>query len=567
MSNITEEISFEEVQAAVKKMKNSKAAGPTGVVAEMVKAGGDAGAKWVTDVCNLVVKEGKIPEDWSRSLMMNVYKGKGDALECGSYRGIKLLEHVMKILERVIEGRVRKIVKIDDMQFGFMAGKGTTDAIFIVRQLQEKYLSKRRDLWMAFVDLEKAFDRVPRQVVWWALRSLGVDEWIVSVIQAMYEDATTAVKLNGRESKGFKVKVGVHQGSVLSPLLFIIVLEALSRNFREGLPMELLYADDLVLMAETMEQLVEKINKWKAGLEERGLRVNMGKTKVMRCRDRDGQVEKSGKFPCGVCEKGVGANSIMCTVCKAWIHKRCSGIRGSLQDESDYHCKKCVSGISEQPEVLVDIPLGSGKKLECVDKFCYLGDMIGEGGGAEEASRVRVRCAWAKFRELAPILTSRGASLKVKGKVYRACVQRVLVYGSETWPMKVDDMHRLERTERMMVRWMCGVSLKNRVSNEELNRRLAVEQVADVVRQGRLRWFGHLERKDSDDWVSSCRNIEVVGAKSRGRGKKTWGECVRHDLDLLGLKREVALDRALWRSSIRGNRPTRASMEKRTLKR
>ena len=88
----------------------------------------------------------------------------------------------------------------------------------------------------------------------------------------------------------------------------------------------------------------------------------------------------------------------------------------------------------------------------------------------------------------------------------------------------------------MMVRWMCGVSLKNRVSNEELNRRLAVEQVADVVRQGRLRWFGHLERKDSDDWVSSCRNIEVVGAKSRGRGKKTWEECVRHDLDLLGLK-------------------------------
>ena len=78
--------------------------------------------------------------------MVNVYKGKGDALECGSYRGIKLLEHVMKILERVIEGRVRKIVRIDDMQFGFMAGKGTTDAIFIVCQLQKKYLAKKKDL-------------------------------------------------------------------------------------------------------------------------------------------------------------------------------------------------------------------------------------------------------------------------------------------------------------------------------------------------------------------------------------------------------------------------------------
>ena len=89
------------------------------------------------------------------------------------------------------------------------------------------------------------------EVVWWALRCLGVDEWIVSVIKAMYEDATTTVRVNGRESKAFSVRVGVHQGSVLSPLLFIIVLEALSREFREGLPMELLYADDLVLVAET----------------------------------------------------------------------------------------------------------------------------------------------------------------------------------------------------------------------------------------------------------------------------------------------------------------------------
>ena len=96
----------------------------------------------------------------------------------------------------------------------------------------------------------------PHEVVWWALRCLGVDEWIVSVIKAMYEDATTTVRVNGRESKAFSVRVGVHQGSVLSPLLFIIVLEALSR---EGLPMELLYADDLVLVAETEELLMEKL--------------------------------------------------------------------------------------------------------------------------------------------------------------------------------------------------------------------------------------------------------------------------------------------------------------------
>ena len=85
-------------------------------------------------------------------------------MACGSYRGIKLLEHVMKVLERVIESRVRKMVQINDMQFGFMAGKGMTDAIFIVRQLQEKYLAKKKDLWMAFVDLYRVWD--PVKVMW-----------------------------------------------------------------------------------------------------------------------------------------------------------------------------------------------------------------------------------------------------------------------------------------------------------------------------------------------------------------------------------------------------------------
>jgi len=199
----------------------------------MLKASGDVGIQWVTDLCNKIVQEGKIPSDWRKSWMVKVYKGKGD----GSYRGIKLLDHAMKVLERVIENRVKSKVCINDMQFGFRSGRGTTDAIFIVRQIQERFLEKKKDLWMAFVDLEKAFDRVPREVVWWALRRLGVEEWLVKVIRAMYEGMTTAVKTNDGESDGIEVKVGLHQGSVLSPLLFIIVLEALSLQiFEQGYP-------------------------------------------------------------------------------------------------------------------------------------------------------------------------------------------------------------------------------------------------------------------------------------------------------------------------------------------
>ena len=119
----------------------------------------------------------------------------------------------------------------------------------------------------------------------------------------------------------------------------------------------------------------------------------------------------------------------------------------------------------------------------------------------------------------------------------------------------------------MMVRWMCGVSLKNRISSAELNSRLGVEAVVDIVRRGRLRWFGHLERKSSEDWVSACRDFEVVGPKSRGRSKKTWKECVQHDLQSLGLKAEWAQDRIKWRGLIGGACPTRASTQTRTLNR
>ena len=81
------------------------------------------------------------------------------------------------------------------------------------------------------------------------------------------------------------------------------------------------------------------------------------------------------------------------------------------------------------------------------------------GGGSKSQSEI---CAWAKFKELSPILTARGASYCIKGKIYKACLECALTYGTETWAMKKANLHSLERTERMMVRWMCGVSLKDR---------------------------------------------------------------------------------------------------------
>ena len=383
-------INVDMVVKAITRMKTGKAAGPSGIVAEMLKASGDTGARLVAELANDMIRNGAIPSDWEDSFIINIYKGKGDALERGNYRGLKLLDHVMKGIERVIEKIIRERISIDDMQFGFMPGRGTTDAIFILRQLQEKHLAKNKKLYFAFVDLEKAFDRVPRKVIWWAMRKLGVEEWIVRFVQAMYSNTRNRFRVNNTYSDEFEVKVGVHQGSVLSPLLFIIVLEALSREFRTGTPWELLYADDLVISAETEEELKMKLNKWKTKMEAKGLRVNMGKTKIMVSGVNLQTLKDSGKYPCSVCRKGVGANSIYCAGCSHWVHKKCSGVIGSLKSNPDYRCSRCkgtarpIDGRPQNEWLVQD------KNLDVVDSFCYLGDTIGAGGGCDLSVITRI---------------------------------------------------------------------------------------------------------------------------------------------------------------------------------
>ena len=137
------------------------------------------------------------------------------------------------------------------------------------------------------------------------MRKLGVEEWLVSAVMSKYTGAKTGVRTANGNSSGFEVKVGMHQGSALSPLLFVIVTEAISREFTVAF----LYADDLVVIAET-EELIKRPNEWKNNAENRGMRVTMNKTKVMISGERQKPVQKAARWLCGICDRGVGSNSI-----------------------------------------------------------------------------------------------------------------------------------------------------------------------------------------------------------------------------------------------------------------
>ena len=364
----------------------------------------------------------------------------------------------------------------------------------------------------------------------------------------MYENAKSTVNINGTIDDPFPVKVGVHQGSVLSPLLFIIVLEALSREFKRGLPWELLHADDLVLMAYSIEELEILFERWKSEMEQKSLRVNSGKTKVMISKHKCNPQNKTGKFPCSVCLKGVGRNSILCPACKCWVHAKCSGLKGQLAKATNFVCSQCSSGAVADRNNEEKVML-AGSNLEVVDKFCYLGDMLDAGGGAESSTLTRVRSGWEKFRELLPLLTTKAISLKVKGELYAACVRSVMLYGSETWPIKVEESQRLHRNEMSMIRWMCGVPLRDKYPCEELRAWVGIKPIVDVMRQRRLCWFGHIERREDNSWLKKVQILAVDGHSGRGRPRKTWEHVIMEELRVKGLRREVAQNRAEWRSA------------------
>ena len=219
--------------------------------------------------------------------------------------------------------------------------------------------------------------------------------------------------------------------------------------------------------------------------------------------------------------------------------------------EPNYICPRCLGfdrPVDHRPTTVVTV---EDSQMKVVSEFCYLGDMLSSGGGCTQAIIARCRVAWGKFKRLLPILTNKHLSLEVRGRVFDACVRSALLHGSETWGPTVHDVQRLQRADRPMVRWMCGVKLCDRVPTTELYALLGLEEISSALGTRRLRWYGHVRRSSGS--IATVERMKVKGG-GRGRPRKSWKECVskdREDHDLLDLD---PMDRPVWRSAIYASR-------------
>jgi len=295
-----------------------------------------------------------------------------------------------------------------------------------------------------------------------------------------------------------------------------------------------LYADDLVVIAETEEDLIKRLNEWKDFVENRGMRVNMNKARVVISGERQKVTQKAVRYPCGVCGRGVGNSSIQCTSCRRWVHGRCSGIKGGMYKVvKSFVCGGCVNPVTGTGRTGVDI--GGDAGLELVDGFCYLGDVLGVDGDADAAVETGVRVGWRRFRRLVPLLASRDISLTVRGRLCSSCVRSSMLHGSEAWPVGKEGGVALRRAELGVVGWMCGVRLQDRVPSKELRGRLELEDIISVLQRNGLRWCGHVLRREDGGWVRECMEYEVEGTRPRGRPKKIWRQIVEKDCRARGL--------------------------------
>ena len=190
-----------------------------------------------------------------------------------------------------------------------------------------------------------------------------------------------------------------------------------------------------------------------------------------------------------------------------------------------------------------------------VASFCYLGDMLSAASSCELSTTTRVKTAWKKFKELKPVLSSRHLSFKTRGRVYSSCVRSAMLHASETWPVTKPCLQCLQRNDRAMIRQICNVKPQDTatIRSTELLARLGLEDLDLILKERRLRWYGHVER--SNGAVKTVFDIQVNGKRGPGGPKMTWKQLTERDRREWKLSAIDPHDRDTWRSGVRSAMP------------
>lgn len=466
----------DEVRKALFKAKTGKAAGPDSVYVEVLKLVNEENMGALTKFLNLVYDTGRVPDDWLKSVFITLPK-KPNAKKCEEFRTISLMSQVLKLLLSIIHERIR--VKCDeqlgDSQFGFRSGVGTREALFAIQVLVQKCREMQQDVFLCFVDYEKAFDRVLHDHLLEILKDIGLDDKDITIIKTLYWSQHATVRVDGEETDAIVIQKGVRQGCILSPLLFNLYSEDIISKALHDLDCgvkingrninNLRYADDTVLIASTAADLQQMVERLEGCSGEAGLKMNINKTKFMV--------------------------------------------------------------ISNTLDTTTSITV-SGQNLERVRKYKYLGTWLNEEWNSDLEIKTRIEIARSAFNTMRKVLCNRNINIKLRTRLLHCYIWPIILYGCEAWTIKEDLRKRIEAFEMWTYRRMLSISWTQKVTNVKVLERIGQKRALMLtVKQRKISYLGHVLRHQRYSLLQLVMMGKVAGKRKVGRRKKSWLRNIR----------------------------------------
>ena len=521
LSDLDEEPTLKDIDKAIDSLNCGKAPGQDSIPPEVIKNCKEVLIEPLLGLLQSCWRSGEVPQDMRDAKIITLYKNKGERSNCNNYRGISLLSIVGKVFAKVVLPRLQVLASTvyPEAQCGFRAERSTIDMIFATRQLQEKCKEQQMPLYIAFIDLTKAFDLVSRDGLFQVLKRIGCPEKLLNIIVSFHRNMQGVISFDGEISSPFPINGGVKQGCILAPTLFGIFFSMLLRKAfkdcsegvylhtrsdgsmfnlarlraktkrREVLIKELLFADDAAITSHTQEGLQSMLDSFSTACKEFALTISIAKTQVM------------------------GLN------------------------------------VLSPPELYLD-----GQLLEAVDVFPYLGSIIAANASLNPEIKRRIAKASSTVGRLSKRVWENNKLTKAtKMKVYEACVLSTLLYGSESWTTYSTQEICLETFHMASLRRILGIKWQDKIPNTQVLEEAGMLSIHSLLCKRRLRWIGHVRRMDDGRIPKDIMFGQLkVGNRPKGRPRLRYKDAVKRDLKKTDIDIEtwesIADDRSTWRA-------------------
>jgi exonuclease III len=506
-------IEREEIKQAIKMLKNGKAAGIDQIGAELIKSHLELSVEVLYILLNKIWIEEKVPNEWLRGIIIKLPK-KGNLNKCENWRPITLLCTASKVMTKIIVERMKTDIdkKLRENQAGYRPGRSGNDNICTLRIILEQAAEMRQNIYINFIDFYKAFDAVDRDKMWTIISQYGLPNKYLNMIKAFYNNYMASIEHNGILSEPINIETGVRQGCVMSPILFLMVIDWVMRKTtdnRTGIKWntfttleDLEFADDISLFTTTKNHMQAKTNKLAKVAKSTGLYINTSKTKLLT------QNEEIGN------------------------------------------------------NISVD-----GKKLEETREFCYLGSIVNSTGGTEKDIERRIGLARKAFNSLNKIWTTKAITNKTKLKIFRSNVKEVLLYGAETWKTNKIHMTKIQTFLNKCLRIICNIFWPNRISNVDLWALTGEESIEETITRRKWKWIGHTLRKPQNNITRQALDFNMPGKRRVGRPQNTWKRSIQKEIETENKTwkevKKIAKDRQKWKDLVNkfGQNTTRTAQE------